>query len=248
MSNELTLSKRRELTPQTWNMIQAMAPAMHACRFFGLSSPEQAIAIMIKGHELGLGLASSFEFIKTIQGKPSLTPMGALALIQNSALCAGLTIEDLTDDKGQPRACRVWMKRANFEYTVEFSMDDARRAGLVKPDSGWEKYPANMLRWRAIGFCADVVFPDLLGGLKCADEYGADLTASGDVIEGSWQEMNVKPLPGIQITLQELLDHYGAEAVLAANGGLIPATMQEVMKIANILDAENRNNDSDSNT
>lgn len=235
MSNELTIQKRHDLTPQIWNMIQAMAPAMHASRFFGVSNPEQAMAIMIKGHELGLGLAASFEFIKSIQGKPALVPMGALALIQGSPLCAGLKIEDVTDDKGQPKACRVWMKRTNgFEYTVEFSMDDAKRAGLVKPDSGWANYPANMLRWRAIGFCADVVFPDVLGGLKRADEYGADLTPGGDVIEGQWSDVpTLEKTP--QITLQELLDRYGADAVLAANGGMIPATSEDVARVADLL-------------
>lgn len=237
MSNELILSKRRELTPSTWNMIQAMAPAMHAARFFDIANPEQAMAIMIKGYELGLGLASSFEFIKTIKGKPTLTPMGALALIQNSPHCAGLKIEDLKDEKGNPQACRVWMKRTNgFEYTVEFSMDDARRARLVKPDGGWANYPANMLRWRAIGFCADVVFPDVLGGLKRADEYGADLTPGGDVIEVQWSEVQSTPEKPPQVTLQELLDRYGADAVLAANGGMIPATSEDVTRIADMLE------------
>jgi hypothetical protein len=33
-----------------------------------------------------------------------------------------------------------------------------------------------MLRWRAIGFCADVVFPLLIGGMKRADELGAGIT------------------------------------------------------------------------
>lgn len=253
MSNELTIQKQREITPSTWDMIKAMAPAMHASRFFGVASPEQAMAIMIKGHELGLGLASSFEFIKSIQGKPALVPMGALALIQNSPLCDGLKIEDIKDDKGAPQMCRVWMKRTNgFEYTVEFSMDDAKRAGLVKPDSGWANYPANMLRWRAIGFCADVVFPDVLGGLKRADEYGADLTPGGDVIECQWSEVQSVPIQSAPagppqatlqyVTLQELLDRYGADVVLAANEGLIPATSEDVTRIADLLDAEDQSN------
>ena len=241
MSNELTLSKRRELTPSTWNMIQAMAPAMHAARFFDIVNPEQAMAIMIKGYELGLGLASSFEFIKTIQGKPTLTPMGALALIQNSPHCAGLKIEDIKDEHGNPQACRVWMKRTNgFEYTVEFSMEDATRAGLVKPDSGWDKYPANMLRWRAIGFCADVVFPDVIGGLKRADEFGADISPNGEVIDGSW-EIRVTTQP--KATLEELIERHGAEAILNANDGIIPATADDIARVAYILESNNGQTD-----
>lgn len=235
MSNELTLSRQRELTPSMWNMIQTIAPAMHGCRFFGVANPEQAMAIMLKGYELGLGLAASFEFIKSIQGKPALTPMGALALIQNSPFLAGMKIEELQDDKGHPQACCVWMKRTNgFEYTVEFTMDDAKRAGLIRPDSGWEKYPANMLRWRAIGFCADVVFPDIIGGLKRADELGADLTPNGQVIEGSWE---VKSFVPVNVTLEYLIERHGAEAILTANNGVIPTTQDDILRVAQTLES-----------
>jgi len=199
MDNALMV--RQPLTPQSWEMIQAVAPAMHAARWFGMSNPEQAAAIMLKGYELGFGLAAALEFIQPIMGKPALSPRGALALIHGSGILDKLEIKDLHNSQTQePSACRVTMRRKDtgFEYGITFSMEDATRAGLVKPDSGWEHYPANMLRWRAIGFCADVVCPDVLGGMKRADELGADLTPDGDVIiEASpWQVAEtVEPEP-----------------------------------------------------
>lgn len=151
------------------------------------------MAIMLKGHELGLTLTASFEFIHVIEGKPGLNPRGALALIQDHPEFAGLKIEDLADEDGIPTACVVWMKRKNgVEYVAQFTMEDAIRAGLVRDRSGWTKYPANMLRWRAVGFCADVVFPDVLGGMKRTDELGADLSEAGNTIEGEW---SVQPPP-----------------------------------------------------
>lgn len=188
MTEQRELVLRQELTPTTWEMITSVAPAMHASGLFGVSTPAQAMAIMLKGYELGLSLSASFEFIHVVEGKPGLNPRGALALINGHPELAGLKIEDLSDADGHPSSCRVWMKRRNgFEYTVEFSIADAKRAGLVKDRSGWAKYPANMLRWRAVGFCADVVFPDVLGGMKRTDELGGDLTPEGDTIEGSWE-------------------------------------------------------------
>ena len=146
------LTVAHPLTPQTWQMIEAVAPAMHAARFFGVSNPEQAAAIMLKGYELGLGLAASFDLIQVIQGRPALSPRGALALIHGSPLCACV---EIVDELG---ACTVTMERTNgFSYTLTWTLDDAKQAGLVKAGGGWEKYPANMLRWRAVGFCADVV-------------------------------------------------------------------------------------------
>ena len=125
-------------------------------------------------------------------------------------------------------------------------MADAERAGVIKPGSGWEKYPANMLRWRAIGFCADVVFGDVIGGLKRADELGADLTPDGDVIEGSWSDLPPAPVQPVQQgadtlsqstqgtapTLAELTERYDPAAIMAANDGKIPGSEDELRAVA----------------
>lgn len=239
----------KTLTPDVFSMISHVAPTIHTARLFGTASPEQAAAIMIKGYELGFSLTASFENIHVIEGKPSLSPKGALALIYSSPECAGVKITDEVDEKGAPVACTVWMKRRNgMEYTARFSMDDAKRAGLAKDKSGWEKYPANMLRFRAIGYCADIVFPDVIGGTKRADEFGADLTADGDVIEGSWSVQPEKPPAAVSQTktlapdyvdrLQNMVNHYTATKIMAANNGKIPATNEELDAIEIALERE----------
>jgi len=116
-----------------------------------------------------------------------------LAMIHQSGELASLEIKDLTDSKGNPTRCKVTMKRKNgFQYTVEFSMGDAQRAGIIRDKSCWEKYPANMLRWRAIGYCADVVFPDVIGGMYRPEELGADVDADGEPIK-QWNVVNPGP-------------------------------------------------------
>jgi hypothetical protein len=173
------LSSPRDVSPGLWNMIQSIAPTVHQSRMFAVASPEQAQMIMLKGYELGLPLTAAFEFIHIVQNRPTLSPRGALALIQQSGLLAELQIEDTPD------ACTVTMQRLQprFSYSCSFSLEDAKRASLIKPDGAWTSYPANMLRWRAIGFCADVVFPDVLAGMKRADEFGATIDLNGDVIQ-----------------------------------------------------------------
>jgi len=186
MSNEKALVP---VTRETWALIEEIAPVAFASRMFGVTK-EQAMVVMLKGHELGLGLASAFEFIHVIDSKPSLAPKGALAMIHQSGELASLEIKDLTDSKGNPTRCKVTMKRKNgFEYATEFSMADAQRAGVIRDKSGWEKYPANMLRWRAIGYCADVVFPDVIGGMYRLEELGVDVNADGEPAE-SWKVVN----------------------------------------------------------
>ena len=239
------LATRQQLNPTIWETITAVAPMMKDSRLFGVSTEAQAAAIMAKGFELGLSLTASFEFIPVIQGKPTLSPRGALALVQQSGLLAAMKIEDMKDDKGNPSACRVSMKRANgMEYVAEFTMEDAKRAGLIKPDSAWQSYPANMLRWRAMGFAIDVLFSDVTGGMKRADEFGADLDAAGNVVDGQWTTVPTPTMTAMQptaaaptITLQQLVDEFGAEAIMAANGGQIPSSQGQLDAVAQALGA-----------
>jgi hypothetical protein len=87
------------------------------------------------------------------------------------------------------------MKRKNgLEYEYTFTLDDAKRAGLIKSEaekyanSAWGKYEANMLKWRCIGYVLDVLFADLMGGMKRSDEFGAAVDDGGRVIDGEWKE------------------------------------------------------------
>lgn len=224
---EYALATRQELSPSLWQMISQIAPVIHQSRLFDVRSPEQAAAIMLKGYELGLTLTAAFEFIDVIKGTPGLKPRGALALILQSPEYEDVKVTE------ESNSCSVWMKRKNgFEHTICFTIEDAKRAGIVKPDSGWAKYPANMLRWRAIGFCADIVFPDVIGGMKRTDELGADITEDGDTIDIEW---NISPCTEYEVTLESLLTQYGAEAILYINDGKIPGTSEEVKAVAEKL-------------
>jgi hypothetical protein len=63
------------------------------------------------------------------------------------------------------------------EHIEEFNMDDARRAGLVKPGSGWVKYPKAMLRARCITFALRAVYPQSLNMMLSSEE-AQDIVAS----------------------------------------------------------------------
>lgn len=245
MSETRALTVRQnQITPSIWQMVREIAPAIHQSRLFGVNSAEQAMAIMLKGHELGVGLTAAFEFIKVIQGQPGLIPRGALALIHQHPELIEVKIE-----RSDAEVCTVWMRRkdSGFEFRRTFTMAEATKAQLTKPDSGYDKWPANMLLWRCVGFCADVVCPDLIGGMKRADELGADIDRDGNMIEGSWTaaNTNITQAPDqttakpIEITLDELVEVFGPDAVMAACEGRIPATQEEVNIAAKKLESNN---------
>ena len=249
--NALVLSQNRELTPAVWGMLKEIAPVMHVSRLFGMSSPEQATAIMLKGYELGLSVTASFEFVQVVEGKPSLSPRGALALIQSKGILDALKISDIMkDDKYFGAEC--YMKRGNTEYTARFTLDDAKRAQLTEgsPTStgkrgygNWEKYPTNMCTWRAVGYCADVVCPDITGGLttflKMPEAFDVEVNDSGDFVKpgatiiDAPKALETPKIP--VITLNDLIAQFPAEKIMEANGGKIPGTDAEIVAVTEKL-------------
>jgi len=219
----IELSSERFVTPGVLDMFDRMAPVLATSRLMGVTRKEEAYAIMLKGYEIGLSITASFEFVQVIQGKPSLTPRGAMALLLSSK-AVKVEINRLADkDKFIGYEC-VMIRDTGFTHTARFTMADAERAQLVKPDSGWAKYPENMCMWRAVGFAADVVAPDITAGMttlmKMPEAFGVSLTAEGNVIEAT-PEPEYRPLDA-------LLTQYPADAILAANDGRIPSTQEEV--------------------
>lgn len=249
MSNtSLILQGNRALTPSTWGMIKEIAPVMHVSRLFGVSSPEQAMAIMLKGHELGLGITSSFEFIHVIDGKTSLSPRGALALIQAQGVLDKYKAESIEKD-GKFFGYSVYMKRGDVEHTATFTLDDAKRAQLTEGSptgsgkrgyGNWEKYPENMCLWRAVGFAADFICPDITGGLttylKMPEVFSVDVDSEGNFIDAKPIVNEIsKAIEAPKISLDALVESFGAEAVFEAAGNKMPASNEELAMVSEKL-------------
>ena len=181
----MTTALAKTIQPDEWAMIQMMSMTIFESHAFpGVSSPATAAVLLLTARDLGIPYSAALQGIDMINGKPSVRPALVWAIIRASGLLESFTVKDHTDAKGIPTACTVTLTRKGDQpYSVTVTMEDAQRAGLVKPNSGWTSWPANMLRARALGFVEDIVFPDLLYGIKRSDEYGADEAARELVIE-----------------------------------------------------------------
>lgn len=153
----------------------------------GLERPEQTFVAMATGLELGFSAMQALASIAVVNGRPTLGGMAAKALVLDSGKCERWQDEELRlaldEMKGETAPShlpdglygfRCRSKRKGLEDWTEstFTLDDARRAGLWpgKADSNWAKYPARMLRMRALGFVARDLYPDVLKGLYIAEE------------------------------------------------------------------------------
>jgi len=238
MQDATTALAIREINLSTWETIKAIAPTMRTSGLFGVPNEAAAAAIMLKGYELGLGLTAAFEFVHIIEGKPSLSPRGAFAIVQQSGLLEEFEIVE----ESNPVKCTVTMKRkGGIKYTTSYSVKDAEAAGLVKDKGNWAKYPANMCRWRAIGYVIDMVFPDITGGLKRSDELGAEITAQGDVIEGTWTPAQPVSQPAkkddtaAKNQLAALINEHGVTKIMEANNGALPTSPEDIAAVSQYL-------------
>lgn len=74
-----------------------------------------------------------------------------------------------TGDDGDEAVLRlIW---AGQDVQVPYSIDDAKRANLVKKGGNWEKNPGEMLRARATSKGVRMVMPGIVAGIYCPEDF-----------------------------------------------------------------------------
>lgn len=122
-------------------------------------------AAMLYGREIGLPPMTALSQIHVVEGRPGLSAEGMRALV----LAAG---HEIVFEESTSAVCRVRGRRHRSQEwtTVEWTIDDARRAGLLRRGSAWESYPADMLVARASTVLCRRVFPDVIHGFRSIEE------------------------------------------------------------------------------
>lgn len=128
--------------------------------------PGNILVAIQKGLEIGLSPMAALESIAVINGRASLWGDALLGLVQVSPQYEWHNEAESTPTKG---VCIV--KRKGHEpHRVEFSIEDAKRAGLLGKSGPWQQYTARMLTLRARAFALRDKFADVLKGLSMAEE------------------------------------------------------------------------------
>lgn len=137
------------------------------------NKPEEIMAAWQKGGEIGLPRMVALETIIPIKGKYCMYGDGLLGLVQASSVYEW---HKETDD-GHTATCTV-KRKGSPPHTVTFSMDDAKRAGLLDKKtrlgqsyiSTYQLYPATMRKYRARYPALKDQFADVLCGLRMVEE------------------------------------------------------------------------------
>lgn len=171
-----------------------------------LHTPAQVVAVTLTGQELGIPMMMSLRLIHIVKGKPGSAAELMLAMFFR----AGGRVQWLRFDEREAK-CRLVRKNGD-EHVHTFSVDDARRAGLVherlKLDAAWVKYRPAMLRARCLSAGLRAFAPDVIGGLYTPDELGAEMGAGGEIIPEDRNEiagpMTADPMSDDQIKLLKM--------------------------------------------
>lgn len=146
-------------------------------------TPAGAVVAILAGANVGLNPFEAVQNVAVVGGRPSLYGDGMKAVVRASGLLESERVEWLSDKEGNRAGCRVHVKRKGEAEPIfgEFTLAQARRAGLWGKAGPWTQYPGRMLLARARAFAYRDAFADVLHGLRSAEEEGDTIEA--EVIE-----------------------------------------------------------------
>jgi len=154
-----------------WNEWQKLAMTLLKSNFLppAYKTPEQVIAVLIKGKELGVPSWEALSSIHIIAGKPTVSPQLMLALVRRSGELEDIQIEKLE------KSVKITVKRkGQSPITTEFGVTEATMMQLINKDN-YKKQPFTMFQWRAMSANFRITFPDVISGLYMSEELDPDL-------------------------------------------------------------------------
>ena len=144
--------------------MQQMAKAIADSRLFGLTDVNQVLALGMVAQAEGHAFATAARDYHVIQGRPALKADAMMARFQ--AAGGKVNWEVYTDEK----VTGTFSHPNGGSLVVTWTLEQARSIGLVKPGSGWQKFPRAMLRSRCISEGIRSVYPGSVTGFYSPEE------------------------------------------------------------------------------
>lgn len=143
--------------------LEKMANAFAKSNFFGMKTPDQAMALMLIAQAEGKHPATAAQEYHVIQGKPALKADAMLARFQKAG--GKVSWSDYEDTK----VTGVFSHPQGGSVTVSWTIDMAKRIGLASKDN-WKNYPRAQLRARCISEGVRTVYPGIAVGVYTPEE------------------------------------------------------------------------------
>lgn len=206
MSNELVKKESQDVLADLQNTEQVVK-ALMASKHYAKMGSEGIYAIVQKAKSMGISPMDALSGgIYYVQGKCEMSSQMMNRLIRSK----GHSIQK--DPSSTNSCCILHGRRADNgdKWTVSFSIDDAKNAGLYKPNGPWQKYPDAMCFARALSMLARQLFPDVI----------VDTFVSGEISEAPQLYA-----PVVQLLSVEQVDELDAMVALDDNAEELTTTI-----------------------
>lgn len=133
----------RALEPRNPDGAVTLAKHLFNSRIYGkFPTWESVLATIIRGRAMGITSAAALDVFHIVEGRPYPFAYLLIAMAKRSPDCEYLyCVESSPSSATWETKNKRNPKPSRFTYSLE----QARAAGLVKPKSGWEKFPEQML-------------------------------------------------------------------------------------------------------
>ncbi len=176
MNNELAIRDGESTSLSGFEMHpKTLGEAMKFCEIMAESElvpkdfkgkPGNILVAIQMGRELGLSPMRALRSIAVINGRASMWGDELLAMVLASPVCEYVDESESTDKAG---ICKVKRKGSPPHLSI-FTLEDAKRAGLLGKQGPWQQHTKRMLTLRARGFALRDKFADVLAGLVTTEE------------------------------------------------------------------------------
>lgn len=180
MTEETAIEVRKPdataIVPDARNIRLLATDLFNSKMFRGIETVPQAVAVIQFGSEVGIGPIQALTNIKPIKGQMTMSAK----LIMGLAASKGLKWRVVENTN---KRCEIVFQRPGWDpITSVFTIEEAMLAGLVRDDSGWAKYPQDMLFARAGSRGVRRIAPDLTFGLYSTEEMHDAQIIDGEVV------------------------------------------------------------------
>lgn len=145
--------------------------------FLDARDASQAVVKIQAGLEMGFGPVYSMTKIYIVKGKVMVGAEALGALVKRSGRY-DYSVKTLTDTE----CVLEFTDRGEPVYVSKFTMEDAKRADLVKSGGGWITWPRAMLMSKALSQGARIACPHLMAGVYTPADFGVETDEDGDPV------------------------------------------------------------------
>jgi len=159
----------KELAPHYMKLAGQLATSDLVPKSFR-GKPQDLFLCWALGYQIGMSPEQAMQCIAIVNGKAVMWGDEMLALCMSHREFDDIIENPIIKNDAVIGYTCIVKRKGKADKESVFTLDMAKKAGLLAKGGVWNQYPERMLKLRARGFCLRDAFPDALKGIKSREE------------------------------------------------------------------------------